>query len=408
MRLVDLVIAGLRRRKGRMILVVLGLTIGVGTVVALHSLAAGLQQEIGAQLDQYGANIVVVPKASSQEVSYGGIAVSAATFDVQPLSDRDVKLLKTIPYRNRLSIVAPKLLGTLQVEGKAVLISGVDFGAELKMKKWWQVSGHVPTRANEVLLGFESAKTLGVIRDPGMTPTTPDHAHHHAHNLPLSILRPQLSIGGSDFLVAGVLQETGAQDDRFIYTGTAMAQQLLHKPDALSLIEVSALCNACPIDDIVAQIGGVLPGAKVSAVQQAVRGRQQTVDSLARFAAVLTLVMFFIGFLMVFITMMASVVERTREIGVLRALGFRKAHIVKIFMIEAAIVSLAGGLIGWVAGTVSGIVSARHFAETGFGAPSLTLGAASLAAALLVGVSSSLYPAIKASRLDPTESLRYF
>jgi putative ABC transport system permease protein len=292
-----------------------------------------------------------------------------------------------------------------------VLLAGAGLSQEVKMKQWWQISGRTPREPDELLVGYEAARTLGVIEAPAEENHrgAPHRDDHQVVKHDLKLLRTDLKLGGKPFRVAGVLQETGGQDDRLIYADLSTAQQLLGKPGELSLIEVSALCNGCPIDDIVAQIAAVLPQAKVSAVQQAVRARMQTVERLSRFSTALSIVMLCVGFLMVFITMMASVVERTKEIGVLRALGFRKSHVIKIFIIEAAIVSLIGGFIGWAAGTLSGVLSAPHFTETGVGVhPSLGLALAALVAAVLIGVASSLYPAIKASKLGPTESLRYF
>ena len=98
MRLIDIVLNNLRRRKSRMAFIVIGLAMGVGTVVGLRLLTTTIEQEIGAQLDQYGANIVIVPKSESQDVSYGGLALSTATFDVQQLIDEDLNRIKSIKY----------------------------------------------------------------------------------------------------------------------------------------------------------------------------------------------------------------------------------------------------------------------------------------------------------------------
>ncbi len=411
MRLIDIVIGNLRRRKSRMAFIVIGLAIGVGTVVALRLLTATMEEEIGAQLDQYGANIVIVPKSESQEVSYGGLALSTATFDVQQLREEDISRIKSIKYANRLSLIAPKLLGVAEVEGQKFLLSGANLDQEVRMKQWWRISGRAPQGADELLLGYAAASRLGVIEAP--EPATSEDMSHSAHSgakkADLNLLRIHLSLGGAQFRVAGVIQETGAQDDRMIFAGLAAARQILRKPGELSLIEVSAMCNGCPIEDIVAQLSAALPHAKVSALQQAVRARMQTVERLSRFSTALSAVMLLIGFLMIFITMMAAVVERTGEVGVLRALGFRKSHIIRVFIIEATIISLIGGSLGWAAGTLSGVLSAPYFTETGQRVHlSWALAVAAIVVAVITGVASSLYPAIKASKLDPAEALRYY
>jgi putative ABC transport system permease protein len=129
---------------------------------------------------------------------------------------------------------------------------------------------------------------------------------------------------------------------------------------------------------------------------------------LTRFFAVVSGLVLMIGALMIFTTMMGSVVERTKEIGVLRAIGFRKVHIIKGLMIEVGVISTLGGLLGWVAGVLASWAALPYFSETEVTLEiHLALAFAAIAAGLLVGMASSFYPIIRASRLDPSEAVRY-
>lgn len=102
------------------------------------------------------------------------------------------------------------------------------------------------------------------------------------------------------------------------------------------------------------------------------KARNDAVERLTKFAGAVSAVVLAIGALMIFTTMMASVVERTKEIGVLRAIGFRRMHIIKGFMIEAVLISAAGGVLGWAAGITASWLALPYFTETGAGLVSAT------------------------------------
>jgi putative ABC transport system permease protein len=159
---------------------------------------------------------------------------------------------------------------------------------------------------------------------------------------------------------------------------------------------------------MVTQIAEKLPDAKVSAIQQVVEGRLKTLDQFKRFSYAMAGVVVFIGSLIVFVTMMGSVNERTTEIGVFRAIGFRKSHIMRIILLEAALVSLLAGFLGYAVG-MGGAKLALPFMAESKNAHLIwdtTVAFGSIGLALMLGVLASLYPALHASKMDPTEALR--
>lgn len=384
MRLTDVALNNLRRRKGRMVLLVLGLSIGVATAVALMAITNAMQNDVAVKMDEYGANILVVPRASDLSLSYGGVTVASAAYDVSELSMRDLDSIETIENAENISIIAPKLLGAVSVGGRLVLMAGVRFTDELRLKQWWHIEhGMQPLEPEDALVGARLSESLDI--QPGA----------------------EIDIKGRVFRVVGILAENGSQDDGILFVDLAAAQQALSKPDAVSVVEVAALCTACPVEDMVEQIADVMPQARVTALRQAVTLRMETVGQLGRFAVAVSAVVIAIGALVVLTTMLGAVAERRQEIGLFRALGFRQRHVERIILSEAALVSLMGGVLGWLAGMGAAVLLAPRVANVTAPVPwDPILAVAAVGCAVMVGLGASLYPAVQAARVDPTIALR--
>jgi putative ABC transport system permease protein len=266
-----------------------------------------------------------------------------------------------------------------------VLIAGVDFKAEQRLKKWWRVaSGVRPQEAGDALIGKDVAARLHIA--PG----------------------DRIDAGPGELHVAGVLDATGSQDDGLIFADMSWVQKSFRKGDAISLIELSALCSGCPIEEIVGQVSSALPGARAVAVKETVELKMQAMHYFHRFSLGISALLLIVAGMIIFFAMTASVKERVQEIGLFRAIGFRTGHIIRVLLTEAFIVSLLAG----IAGYVIGITSPRFVAPYLMSTYNLTftfdpvLAAGSLAASVLVGMLASVYPAIKAGRLDPVEALK--
>lgn len=384
MKLHNISFGNIKRRKGKMFFLVLGLVIGIATVVTLLSITQTMTRNIEERLNQFGANIVMVPKSENLSLNYGGIDVGGVNYQVKEFDQERLADIKTIKNHKNLSIIAPKILGPVLVKGKNVLLMGVLFEEELALKTWWhKTGGNFPEKEDEVMLGSQAAALLGF--------KTGDF----------------ISLSGRAFKVATILKTTGTAEDDAIIASLGPAQNLLGKQGKLSMVEISAFCQGCPISEMTLQIAEKFPNAKVTAMKQAVMAKMQSIDMFRSFSLGISIIVIFIGSLLVLVTMMGSVNERTREIGIFRAIGFRRGHIMQIILLEALLLGIIGGILGFAIGNMIayGIIPVV-IKDSVFVGINMNLGVVSIFMAVALSLLASLYPAFKASNMDPSEALR--
>src|SRR4030067_2870524 len=111
MRLKDISINNLRRRKGKVFFLILGLTIGITTVVTLISVTRMMNEDISKKLDEFGANILIIPRSDDLSLSYGGMGIGGVAIDAQTLKDSDVPKIREIEGQESNATVCPKLIG---------------------------------------------------------------------------------------------------------------------------------------------------------------------------------------------------------------------------------------------------------------------------------------------------------
>src|SRR5210317_285125 len=162
MKLHNISFNNLGRRKGKMIFLVMGLFIGIATIVTLLSITESMSRDIEDRLDQFGANIVMVPKSENLSLSYGGVSMGGVNYKTVEFDEARIPDIRTIENAKNLGLVAPKVLGAASVKGKDVLLMGVDFETEMQLKNWWQFEGTPPAAANELLLGSQTAATYNL------------------------------------------------------------------------------------------------------------------------------------------------------------------------------------------------------------------------------------------------------
>ena len=383
MRLEHIVLHNLRRRKGRAIFLVIGLLIGVATVVTLLSLTDAMGQRAQHELENFGANIIITPRSDALALNYGGIQLAGVNLVAKELEQSSLANIDDIPNRRNVAMIAPKVLGAVEVDGQRIMLMGVDPAVEFKLKRWWSIAGRPVEQGHELLVGDAVVKRFNL--NMGDT----------------------LKVNGQDFNVVGLLAKTGSQDDQLLIAPLDVAQASLGKTGQVSMVEIAALCHDCPVDDMVNQLQTVLPGTDVQAVQQVVKTRMHALGQFRLFAWGVAVTVVIIGALLVFVTMMGAISERTREIGIFRAIGYRRRHILHLVLMEATIVSALAGVLGYLTGVAATLV-ALPLLDGGKASWQWnpTLAVAAVFAAILVGLLASLQPAFRASRLEPSEALR--
>ncbi|HMK91857.1 MAG TPA: FtsX-like permease family protein, partial [Thermoleophilia bacterium] len=316
--------------------------------------------------------------------SYGGMTVGGVAVGAREIGAADLARIDRLraAQPDALTAVPPELVGTSTANGHRVLLMGVRPVDQFRLKRWWSVNaGRPPANDDELVAGSRAAAALRLQ------------------------MGDYVRLAGRRFTVTGLLRPTGSQDDRLLIADLGAAQRVLHRPGLVSMVELAAR-DPRAVDGLVRRLSAELPGLRVAALQQAVAGSRRAVDQFRSFSYAIVGVVIVIEALVVFVTMMGSVNERTREIGVFRAVGFTGGHVVRLVLIEAVVASLLAGVIGYLVGmgvsaaVLPFVASAAALVWT----PLLALVAVALA--LVVGAAASLYPALHASRLDPTEALR--
>lgn len=380
MRTFTLVSKNLSRRKARAIVSSIGLILAISVIVSTFTVSTAMQAQIGDEIDKYGPNIIVTSNSKSINVPYGSVVVGNVLF-----SEDSVDRMYNIPNKANINIISPKLYGQIDYNNHTILVIGVHPDNEFELKKWWNITGSLPQNdTNQILLGSEIKRVLDL--QEGAI----------------------INLGNNSFSVTGFLAETGSIDDYTIFMPLHVAQTLFGLEGKISEADVGALCNDCPVEVLAEQIMNAVPEVKATPIKQAVETRMQAVQQTANFSFVLATIILIVGFAGIMNTMLASVHERIKEIGVFLSLGADNTHLYKMFLSESVILGLVGGLVGTVVGVVASLIMGPLLINVPISLTQLPLFVIPLSIGLSVGasVAASLYPTWRASKIDPVKALK--
>ena len=429
-----LVYESFRHQKRRKVLAGAAITLGVTVATAMIAVATDIGDKINRELRTIGANLVVTPQEDSLDVEIGGVNLKPPS-DGAFLNEADLPKIKDIFWRNNITAFAPVLPVTVSLERDGtpqdVTLVGTYFAKQFPLGNevfttgvrstyaWWKVAGAWPDdNSRDVLLGERLAGRLGVKSGDEITIASP--------KIPTSRAKDTREMR-HPLRVSGVLSTGGAEDEQIV-APLALAQEILGKPGAVRRVYVSALtkpedafgrrdpksmsgpiyerwyCTPYP-QAIALQLAEAIPHSHAEQIRQVAQNEGAVLTRIEGLIFLITLAALFASALAVSAAMATAIFERRAEVGLMKALGAGKLAVAAVFFVEATLLALIGGLIGYFAGALL----ARQIGQSIFNSQisiQPVLLPVILAIAVIVTFAGSAAAIRRAVGLDPVFALR--
>ena len=394
-------IESLNANKMRSALTILGIVIGVAAVIALMGIGSGTQNVITDEINNIGTNLIYVTSGGDAD-------------HPEPLTLSDADAIIISPETGSVIHVAPVLQGNAEVaasgENTVTQIIGItpDFYEvqNAESAEGIQISqDHLDSRAAVVILGTDVAETL--------------------FNRTTNLVGESVRIKGQPFKVIGVQKSEGSSpfqntDDRVLIPLTTAQDRVLRRPDRgqIDLLYVQSSSSET-VDSAIDEVSQILRARHRSTLgvdDFEIISTQTFIDAATTITGVFTIflggiagISLLVGGIGIMNIMLVTVVERTKEIGLRKAMGARKMDILTQFLTESALLSLTGGVVGILLGYALAIAIGQIAAASGTPiAPAIDINSILLATLFSAGIGLffGLYPANRAANLEPVEALR--
>lgn len=405
------------KRKSRIAIAIITVIIGAATTTALLSVSLDVNEKVSYEFRKYGANLVVVPKSDTIEVGFPGVNFGSVT-EQRYIYEGDLWKIKTIYWRNNVLGFAPFLYQVVTAgEGlseQQVILTGTYFNKDVKILEpyspydktifqtgiqqispWWEVKGNWITDQNDTIssmIGTVVAEKLNLnIGDTFMI--------RYKENYDDTINETICNL-----TVTGIF-ETGGNEDNQIFVNLQVAQNLTGRIGKVHTVQVSALCTACPVDTFATEIEEKIPNVEGRTVKQLVSTEMEVLNKIQNMMFLITIVALIAAALGVMTTMITTVIERQKEIGLMKSVGAENKRIITLFLSEATIIGVIGGILGYLIG----IILAQFIGLSVF-AMSITPRLEVIPIVILISIGivllASILPVRRAVKVEPAIVLR--
>ncbi|MFH1155325.1 MAG: FtsX-like permease family protein [Pseudomonadota bacterium] len=397
MNLFFLIRKELFERKQQLMTSFLTILLGITAIVSINTITHSSQTAVKQELEQLGANVLILPRDATVQSYY------AADLESGEMPESYVSLLTSSGIHG-MENLSPKLSAPLDILGKSFILTGILPKNEIRSKAFWQGTGlfgsadqpaqecltvDIPTDgtpqpkqrfindlgADQILAGKEAADILNLVQ--GST----------------------VDIMGRTFFVASVLPPSGTVDDTRIFAHLHTVQDLLKKPGTINVIEVVGCCQKI-FEGLIPKINALLPLAKVMTIGHVVETQLRTNKMMQNISWVFISLIVLVGGSGIANYMYGNVNDRKKEIGTLMALGAGSGFILKLFFAKALFLGLAGGVGGYITGTILAVILGPFVANIQV-APLPALVGLALVISVGIALIATFLPARRAASVDP-------
>jgi putative ABC transport system permease protein len=374
------------RRPLRTVLTICGLGGAISVLICLSAFGSGYKRNLQREIQGMGIQLMLVPL---------GCPYDAAA---RVLKGKEIELslpeeaLRTVREDPNVAVAAPMLIAALPrpQEGRTDMFAGIDKSA-LSLKPWWKIQTGSSwfESSNSVIFGATAAEIE--LRNPGDKFFSPET--------------------GRSLIVSSVLERSGTSDDSLFFVPLTTAQEMFHQPSRLTAVAIR-LKDPTRVKGVIERLQAI-PGAQVVTLTEMMGTFLNLLGSVKTLLSAIAIVALAVTFLTLFNTLLASVLERTHELSILRALGATSFQIFGLLSLESLCITALGGGMGLILALGEIPLFERASAHFLSFAPENSIAHLGIESLIHSGVlavagaaAASVYPAWRASRAQPADALK--